>query len=45
MKAAIYYGPEDIKCGEKADPSITEDHQILPEQQQHSNSLEPSRYN
>jgi len=31
MKAAIYYGPEDIRCGEKADPSIDEPHQILVE--------------
>lgn len=31
MKAAIYYGPEDIRCGEKADPIISEPHQILVE--------------
>ncbi len=31
MKAAIYYGPEDIRCGKKADPSINEPHQILVE--------------
>ena len=31
MKAAIYYGPEDIRCGEKNDPNITEPHQILVE--------------
>ncbi|MEO1888575.1 MAG: alcohol dehydrogenase [Cycloclasticus sp.] len=31
MKTAIYYGPEDIRCGEKAEPSISEPHQILVE--------------
>lgn len=31
MKTAIYYGPENIQCGEKPDPVITEDHQILVE--------------
>ncbi|HIF17872.1 MAG TPA: alcohol dehydrogenase [Cycloclasticus sp.] len=31
MKTAIYYGPEDIRCGEKDDPSISEPHQILVE--------------
>lgn len=31
MRTAIYYGPEDIRCGDKPDPTITEDHQILVE--------------
>jgi alcohol dehydrogenase len=31
MKAAIYYGPEDIRCGKKPDPNIEEPHQILVE--------------
>lgn len=29
MKAAVYYGPEDIRCTTIDDPNITEPHQIL----------------
>jgi len=29
MKTSIYYGPYDIRCGEKPNPSIEEPHQIL----------------
>jgi alcohol dehydrogenase len=29
MKAAIYYGPEDIRCGTKNDPKIAQPHEVL----------------
>ena len=29
MKAAVYYGPEDIRCTTIDDPKITEPHQVL----------------
>lgn len=31
MRTAIYYGPQDIRCGEKPEPEINESHQVLVE--------------
>ncbi|MBV1952463.1 MAG: alcohol dehydrogenase [Cycloclasticus sp.] len=31
MKTAIYYGPRDIRCGEKTSPIINEPHQVIVE--------------
>ena len=31
MKTSIYYGPQDIRCGEKNDPKIDQPHQVLVE--------------
>lgn len=29
MKAAVYFGPEDIRCTEVQEPRLTEDHEVL----------------
>ena len=31
MRTAIYYGPQDVRCGEKPEPEINESHQVLVE--------------